>query len=619
MCGLTGIFHFDSNRDVDKTKLNKITDTLIHRGPDGEGYFVDNNIGLGHRRLSIIDLETGNQPMYSPDGKIVIVFNGEIYNYIELKSDLIKKGYKFKTKSDTEIIINSYLEWGIECQNKLNGMWAFAIWDARKKQLFLSRDRIGEKPLHYAKWDNSFIFASEIKSILEYGVPREPRIELLEIYLVLKSIPAPHSFYKNIFKLMPGHYILVDKDGFREHKYWDLPVIDEKNMLSNTNLIYDEFEYLLEDSTKIRMRADVPFGAFLSGGLDSSCIASLMTKNSNYPIKTFTIGYDDEEFDESSLANLVSEKFGTEHYLGLAPPSNFEEYVKKSVNHYDEPFGDPSSIPTGHVSKLASENVKMVLTGDGGDEILSGYPSYLGVELAKKYKVFPSFIKKSLSNGLKATSRLFRGKYRYKINRLQNISDASMRDFNESLLIKRAKPNLNLTKLLLNSNISIWRVEDFLNDFMKDCPYEDDFYKLMYFNFKFDLPNGYLVKVDRMSMAHSLETRIPFLDFRLIEFMCGVDKKVKIRNHELKSILKNTIGNNLPSDILNAPKRGFNVPVRDWLKSGNHISSLYNSFSQSSIFNSKILKKIIRDNSTSQSDNGSLLWSLIILENYIEN
>jgi len=619
MCGITGIIHYDKSRKVNKNQLKRMTDIIRHRGPDSDGFYLNGNIGLGHRRLSIIDLSTGDQPMFNNDKSISIVFNGEIYNYVELRDELISLGHNFKTTSDTEVVIKSYEQWGVDCQNKFNGMWAFALWDERKKHLFLSRDRIGEKPLFYSIWDNSLIFGSEIKTIFEYGLPKRPRMELLEIYLVFKSIPAPETFFKDIKKLMPGHYIIAGSNGIRENKYWDLPDIDENNMLNDEHKIYEEFEYLFTDSIRIRMRSDVPFGAFLSGGLDSSSIVALMSEVADYPVKTFTIGYSEKDYDESVLAKLVADKFKTDHSLGTVDIEDFETTLDRISFHYDEPFGDSSAIPTGYVSKFASEKVKMVLTGDGGDEILSGYSSYQGIKFSQKYQQFPSIIKNALPKLVKTTSNLFSGNIRYKLNRLESVLNTANLNFDERILQKRSKPSLSIIKTLLSRNLNVIPIEDFLSPMMTNCPYKDEFYKQMYLNFKFDLPNDYLVKVDRMSMAYSLETRLPFLDHRLIEFMIGVDKKVKMQGWERKSILKNTIGKKLPSQLLHASKKGFRVPVREWFKRDELISKLNQIGKNNEIYNNNAFNKLVVANAAGLEDYGNLLWSITVLNKILTN
>jgi len=284
MCGICGYLHKDSDKIVNKEVIKRMNDSLVHRGPDQEGFYLNNNVAFGHRRLSIIDLSTGEQPMFNEDKSIVLIFNGEIYNYIELRDELKKLGCNFYTNSDSEVILRAYETWGIECPNRFNGAWSFAIWDDRLQQLFLSRDRIGEKPLFYTYWNDTLVFASEIKAIEKYGVPLEPRPELLELYLFFTNIPGPDTFYKDIFKLKPGHYLLYKNGKYSEHQYWDLPYTEEGRMLKNTKQVYEEFEYLFRDAVKLQMRSDVPYGAFLSGGLDSSSIVALMAEQSSFPI-----------------------------------------------------------------------------------------------------------------------------------------------------------------------------------------------------------------------------------------------------------------------------------------------------------------------------------------------
>jgi asparagine synthase (glutamine-hydrolysing) len=614
MCGITGFIHFNTDRSAEQRRLKKMNDIISHRGPDGEGFYIDKNIALGHRRLSIIDLNAGNQPMISDDGNLIITFNGEIYNYIELRQELIQLGYRFKTESDTEVILKAYEHWGYECQNKFNGMWGFAIWNIQQQELFVSRDRIGEKPIHYSLYDDSFIFGSEIKSLFEYGIPREERLELVEIYITLTNIPAPHTFYKNIFKLMPGHFILVRDGKIEEKKYWDLPEIDENRMLTNKNEIYEEFESLLTDSVRIRMRSDVPFGAFLSGGLDSSSVIALMSQHSKFPVNTFTIGFDDKAFDESKLAQEVADKFHTQHFRGTVLPDDFEDLLQKATFHYDEPFGDSSAIPTGYVSMFAAQKVKMVLTGDGGDEVLSGYTSYQGVKLTTKINQFPSPMVNLTMKMNDSLSNMVKGKIRYKLNRISNVLHTSQMDFNDRMIEKIAYTNMQTIKQMTAGISEKINIEDYFSDVMKQCHYQDEFYKLMFLNFKHDLPNDYLVKVDRMSMAHSLETRVPFLDHRLIEFMAHVDKSVKMQGWERKSVLRNSVGKKLPESILKAPKKGFGIPLREWFKDSAFNQHVQDNLSNiNHIFDKKTVTEVVRLNNQGQQDYGNFIWTLIML------
>lgn len=618
MCGIAGFINFDKNIKAEYSLLKKMIDVIAHRGPDGEGFFVERNIALGHRRLSIIDLKSGNQPMFSDDGQKVIVFNGEIYNYIELKEELILLGHSFKTDSDTEVVITAYEQWGYSCQNKFNGMWAFVLWDGSKDELFVSRDRFGEKPLHYTLNDNSFIFGSEIKSLSAYGIELKPRIELLQIYLTFTYIPAPNTFYKDIFKLLPGHYLVIKNNKIDEKTYWEFPQIDDGKMLRNKKEIYDEFEFLLKDAIKIRMRSDVPFGAFLSGGLDSSSIVSQMSLFSEHPINTFTIGFNDKYFDESKLANDVARSFKTAHFTGTVTPADFDNTLSYTAYHFDEPFGDSSAIPTIQVSKLASEKVKMVLTGDGGDEVLSGYTSYTGIKLASLIKKIPLIVRKFIISNIYFLSKVFKGNIRYKLNKIKNIIETAELDFVDRMVVKGAGTNIQLIKELTKNIPNVIEVEGYLKMIMKPCRFKDDFYRLMYFNYVLSLPNDYLVKVDRASMANSLETRLPFLDYRLVELMAKVHKDVKMEGWERKSVLRNTFGKILPKSILKAPKKGFGIPVREWFKEKDFNDFLVlNLQPLSNFLDYNIIQKIISDNTSGKNDNGNFLWTLLMLSKKI--
>lgn len=613
MCGIAGYINFDNNKPAELSVIKSMTDSLFHRGPDEEGIYLNKNLALGHRRLSIIDLVDGKQPMRD-DTNNIIVFNGEIYNYVELREELINHGYHFQTNSDTEVVLKSYHKWGVDCLNKFNGMWAFALWDDKEGVLFISRDRIGEKPMFYGINSNSFVFASEIKALFSFGFKKEIRSELLELYLSLTNIPAPNTFFKGIYKLMPGHFAIIKNNQFKEYKFWGLPNIDEKNLLKNKSLIYSKFEEIFNDSVKLRMRSDVPFGAFLSGGLDSASIVSSMAKKSNYPIKTFTIGFPEKEFNESDLAQLVASKFKTDHVLHIINQADISSFLKSMVYHFDEPFGDSSCIPTYFVSKLASKEVKMVLTGDGGDEVLSGYTSYQGIKLTQMLNNVPSVLTDSayfISNYL---SKHLNGKARYKINKINKAIKTSKLPFNERVASKISSIDQFEIKSLLRGITNQYSLNDYIDDIMKSCNYNDEFYKLMYFNFNHDLPNDYLVKVDRMSMANSIETRLPFLDHNLIEFMCNVHKDIKMEGIERKSILRNSIGKSLPIELLSAPKKGFGIPLREWFRKNDYNDQLeLNTRNISDLLNKNVISKIIDENRKGQKDRGNVIWTMMML------
>lgn len=621
MCGIAGFYHFDRPREASSEVIKRMTDAIAYRGPDGEGFFVKQNLALGHRRLSIIDLSTGQQPMFSDDNKIVLIFNGEIYNFVELRDQLIKFGCRFTTTSDTEVIINAYKTWGIDCQKHFNGMWAFALWDEEKERLMVSRDRIGEKPLYYSQSDNSFVFGSEIKSLLSYGITAEPRKDLTELYLILGFIPAPYTFHKNIYQLLPGQCMLISNAGVETHTYWDLPDISEQDLITDKKVIEEKFKELFIDSVRIRMRSDVGFGAFLSGGLDSSCVVGTMATQTKLPVQTFTIGFDNKQFDESHLAQQVSKKFKTIHHQGKVSSDSFDDSLKKVLHHYDDPFGDPSAIPTGYISRYAARSVKMVLTGDGGDEVLSGYTTYQGEKFAAKYQRFPKIIQRSVPFALKALAKLLRGNIRFKINRIVSILESSCLSFQERLKIKLAKTKPSLIHDIILNNEHVIKFEDYFSEVMKNCRFEDPFYQLMYFQHKITLPGDMLAKVDRMAMAYSLEARIPFLDYRIIEWMFRVHKDRKMDGYLNKVVLRNAVANEiLPAELLTAPKKGFNVPMKDWFRENELAKKTREILLQDdgfNLFDKQVINKLLESNEGQITDEGNFIWQLLIIKSWL--
>jgi asparagine synthase (glutamine-hydrolysing) len=619
MCGIAGTFHFDTARTVDRTVLERMTNVLSHRGPDGKGFYINKNVGLGHRRLAIIDLSTGDQPMFSRDKNLVIVFNGEIYNYVELKGELETLGHRFITTSDTEVILSAYEEWGVDCQKKLNGMWAFALWDAPRQYLFLSRDRIGEKPLHYSLRDNSFLFGSEIKSILAAGLKYEGATHLWHIYLSLGYVPAPYTFYKDISKLPPGHFLVVKNGNVKEGAYWELPSLTEEDMRTDAPKILKEFENYFADSVKVRMRSDVPFGAFLSGGLDSSGVVAAMAQESRSPVETFTIGFAEKSFDERNLAREVAEWFHTNHHEEVAQPESFEESLKKVLYHFDEPFGDASAVPVGMVSSLARQKVTMALTGDGGDEVLSGYTSYVTEKVTGQYRKLPAFIRSGLYQSVNLGCVLARNGSRYRFNRLKRFLHLSDASFDNRLTSKLSLLDRNSIQSLVPEDIPQLPIEDYLSDVFAKCSFTDPFYRLMYFNLKVSLPDDMLAKVDRMSMAHSLETRVPFLDHRLVELTCSVHKDVKLPGHNRKNLLKQTYGRRLPPSLIKAAKKSFSVPLREWFKQRDFEDKLNNLEESDFGLNRAVIARIVAANKTSKQDYGDFIWRLFVLQKWVKN
>jgi asparagine synthase (glutamine-hydrolysing) len=617
MCGIAGFVHNAPSRRADEAALRRMTDVVAYRGPDGEGFHVSGNLALGHRRLSIIDLGTGAQPMSSEDGNVTISFNGEIYNYVELRDELRALGHRFRTDSDTEVMIEAYREWGNDCQQHFNGMWSFALWDERSRQLLLSRDRLGEKPLHYAETDDTLVFGSEMKSLFAWGVEPRQDHRWTEVFAFLSYLPAPYTFFKGVHKLPAGH-CLVWKDGrSRVEKYWDLPGIDERAMRADAPAIEREFADLFADSVRIRMRSDVPYGAFLSGGLDSSCIVAAMSDTSSHAIKTFTIGFAEDRYDERPLARLVAQAFGTDHHEEVVAPDAFEDSLAQVALHYDEPFGDASAIPTGHVSRCARRVVKMALTGDGGDEALSGYTMYQGEKFAARYAGLPGPVRRAVPAVAGLVLPALRGAPRRRVLRLRNVSRSSSQSFEQRLIGKAAWADPDLIRALVHAGSDAVSIEDFMAGVMRNCPYRDPFYRLMYYNLKASLPDRMLVKVDRMSMAHSLEVRAPFLDHRLIELLVPVHKDVKMRGIERKSILRHTVARRLPERLQQAPKKGFAVPLGAWFRDkALEPFSAGLSAPGGLAVPDQLLRDVLRRNGQGEENLGNLLWSLILLDRF---
>lgn len=618
MCGISGILHHDPTRRVDPVTLRRMTRVLAHRGPDGEGYYQDGNIGLGHRRLAIIDLATGTQPMYSADRQIVVVFNGEIYNYVELRDELKDFGHHFTTTSDTEVILAAYQQWGFECQQKFNGMWAIALWDARRRHLFVSRDRVGEKPLHYASQDGTFIFGSEIKSLLAYGCDCKPATELLHIYLSLGYVPAPYTFYSGILRLLPGHYLVVREGEVQVHRYWDLPAVSEAEMRTDAQRICEEFENTFYDAVKLRMRSDVPFGAFLSGGLDSASIVAAMSKQSSLPVETFTIGFAERGFDERRLARDAAERFATHHREQMAVPEMFDDSLDQVLRHFDEPFGDASAMPLGLVAGVAREHVSMVLTGDGGDEVLSGYTNYVTEKLSSQYCRLPGVLRRGIYSSAKVAVGVARGRMRYRLNSAERFLRLAGSSYNDRTVAKMSWLNPDAIAELIPAHVAQIGMRDYFADAMAACQFTDGFYRQMYFNLKVSLPEDMLTKVDRMSMAHSLEARVPFLDHRLVELTYKAHKNIKLPGLTRKNLLRRTVGLQLPVSLLNAPKKSFMVPLRDWFREDilrQHLESLRRcDFG----LNNDRIGAVIDANSEGRNDYGDFIWRLFVLKHWIE-
>jgi len=569
MCGISGIYNTDG-RPIDKKLLKKVNNTLIHRGPDDEGYYVNGSIGLGHRRLSIIDLDTGRQPMGNQEGSIQVVFNGEIYNFLELRKQLQSKGHKFITQSDTETIVYAYQEWGENFVDKLRGMFAIALWDSRFKKLILVRDRVGKKPLYYYFNQDKIIFASELKAILaDSSIPRNIDFHALDAYLSFGYVPSPLSVFKNIRKLPPAHMAVCTLDGFKIRQYWHLDMENAAEIGSERDIM-EELESIFDEAVRLRLISDVPLGAFLSGGVDSSAVVASMANFMNEPVKTASIGFSEKKYDELEYARIVAERYHTDHTEFVVHP-NALEVLDKIVWHLDEPFADASAIPTYYVSEMARKKVKVALSGDGGDEIFAGYIQRYQMnrlEGSIRRKI-PNLIRKNILGPLSKIypkADFFPRPLRLK-NFLSNVShsfeEAYFRDMSFYFLPEMKK---NLYKPWIQSELTDSNAFDVLGKHFLNNQNPDITTRVQYVDIMTYLPEDILVKVDRMSMAHSLEVRAPILDHKLIEFAGKLPSSIKLKGSNGKYIFKKINEKRLPGKILYRKKQGFCIPLDSWLR-----------------------------------------------------
>lgn len=582
MCGIAGIFNFRTQESVSSRLLKAMTDSLVHRGPDDAGHYVSNEIGLGHRRLSIIDLASGQQPMTNEDRTVWVVFNGEIYNFLELHRFLESKGHQFKTRSDTEVIVHLYEEKGEDCFRELRGMFAIAIWDERKKTLLLARDRVGKKPLFYSYDGASIIFGSEIKAILQVpGISREIDLEALSDYFSFLYVPAPKSIFKGIRKILPGHYLTVSAKGLRQTQYWDLSFGEVDNLTEQQwcNKLIET----LQEAVQLRLMSEVPLGAFLSGGVDSSSVVSMMQGTIGGSVITSSIGFEEEEFNELPYARAVASHFATAHHEQIVRPDALA-VVEKLSWHYDEPFADSSAVPTYYVSKVAREHVTVALSGDGGDENFAGYRRYYFDQRENWIRSWlPAGVRQPVFGALASlypkadwAPRIFRGKATF-----QNLSQCPVAAYFRSVSGCNPESKLSLLHPDITSQLGDYDSLDVLRAYYERAGTDDLLSKVQYVDIKTYLADDILAKVDRASMAVSLEVRAPILDHKFMELAARIPSSLKLRGMEGKYIFKKALERCLPESILYRKKMGFAVPLAQWFR-GDLKEMAYET-----IFNSK--------------------------------
>jgi asparagine synthase (glutamine-hydrolysing) len=563
MCGICGIINRDGAA-VNPELLSRLNTRLLHRGPDESGEWIDNSAGLAMRRLAIIDLAGGQQPMFNEDGSIAIVFNGEIYNYHELRDLLQKSGHRFTTQSDTEAIVHLYEQFGPEGLARLNGMFAIAIWDRPQKQLLLARDRAGKKPLYYAEVEGRLVFSSEMASLLEHpGISREVDPIALDNYFCLGYVPAPHTIFKQVKQLEPGHFLKWKAGVAEVGRYWRLTPRAPSGRSEDDAA--EELLELLKDAVRIRLYSDVPFGALLSGGVDSGLVVGLMSQLMDRPVQTFTVGFSDKALDESEYAAETARLFGTEHHSLVANPHSAVELVNKLSTHFGEPFADSSAIPTYLVSEMARQHVTMALSGDGGDEVFGGYNSYRYHASAAEYRKVPAPLRTVMrfaASGLNGAG----GNLGRRLRRF--VEEAELPVATAWLHSRSLFTDAELDKLYAPEFAGSLRSDDRgfqINESFKHFSGLDSD-NLNYVDYETYLPDDILVKVDRMSMANSLEMRAPLLDYRIAEFAAGLPREWKWNAREGKRILKRAATKVLPAPVLTRRKQGFVAPVASWLR-----------------------------------------------------
>jgi len=611
MCGIAGYLHFGQTACLET--LRAMCNSIRHRGPDDEGYHLDGSCAIGMRRLSIIDLATGHQPLSNEDGSVWIVFNGEIYNYRELRRNLAAAGHRFATHSDTETVVHLYEQEGVKALDKLRGMFALAIWDARNRKILLARDRFGEKPLYYATLPGGLFFASELRALRVAGVPTDLDCQALRLYFQFAYIPDPYSVFRTVRKLPPASWIQCDDSGrLTQGRYWTLPRPAEQPAAGmNEAQARVRLRTAFDEAVEAQMAADVPLGAFLSGGIDSSSVVASMALQSSTPVKTFSIGFEEAAYNELDYARLVAEKYRTDHHEILVKPDS-AALATRLVKHFGEPFADSSAIPTYIVSEFAAGHVKVVLSGDGGDELFGGYTSFQQVERFRFLDRVPQPVRRavaSLAGGLPYSA--------YGKNFLRMISrPTALERYFES----NYSPYFLRSRLLQAEWITPADGADLARVFDHCLLPEgtDILTQAMYFETAANLPGDMLVKVDRMSMANSLEVRCPFLDDQLALLAASIPHGWKIRGGKGKHIFLNALGDRLPPKLLARRKMGFALPLATWLR-GSLRSLLWESltsrrFLDRGFVSEDFLRQLLEEHQAKRRNNSDILWALLMLD-----
>jgi asparagine synthase (glutamine-hydrolysing) len=625
VCGIVGIFDRRGGREIDRALLGRMNDSQFHRGPDEEGVFVARGIGLGHRRLSIIDLASGQQPLFNEDGSVVVVYNGEIYNFPELFAELAAAGHTFRTRCDTEAIVHAWEQWGERCVERFRGMFAFALWDANSETLFLARDRLGIKPLHYAELaDGAVVFGSELKSLLVHPrLEREIDPTAVEDYFAYGYIPDPKSIYAGVKKLAPGHTLTLKRGrtDATPRKYWDVSFRDPKPIAEPDAMA--ELIRRLEEAVRIRLVAEVPLGAFLSGGVDSSAVVAMMAGLMKDPVQTCTISFDDPRYDESRYAAAVATRYGTDHNVRQVDADDFS-LVDRLATLYDEPFADSSAIPTYRVCGLARERVIVALSGDGGDEIFAGYRRY-------RWHHYEELVRSAIPSALSAPLFGLLGRHYPKLDwapkilraksTFESIARGTVGGYFHSVSMLTDDVRRRLYSASFVRSLQGYHAQEVLARAMREAPTDNHISRIQYADLKTYLPGDILTKVDRASMAHSLEVRVPILDHPFVEWSATLPAELKLAGRVGKRIFKKALEPYLPNDVLYRDKMGFAVPLAAWfrgpLRQTVRDALTGPGLADTGMFDASYVTTLVDEHQSGQRDHAAVLWSLLMFESFL--
>lgn len=628
MCGITGWANLNSNaasNENDEVVLHGMCESIVHRGPDSEGLWTGDGVALGMRRLSIIDLHTGDQPVFNTDRSVIVMMNGELYNYREVRADLQKRGYIFRTNSDTEILPHLYDEYGDALLEHVSGMFAFALWDSKRKRLLIARDRFGEKPLYYGTFGGKLIYGSEVKTLLAHpDVKTDLNLDSLRQYLSFDYVPAPHSIYQGINKLPAAHKLVLENGEIKIDRYWSLSFEkpDEKPTIAEAA---EHLRELMSDAVRRQLVADVPLGILLSGGVDSSTVAAFAVRHATETVKTFSIGFTEDSFDESKFAREVSRHLGTEHYEDILSVDTAAGLIGDIGKWLDEPLSDGSLLPTYLLASFVRKHVTVALGGDGGDEIFAGYPMYYAHKVAGMYERVPGFLRKGLIepavNAMPVSTKNMSLDYKAKrfiraanydpVTRHHSWFGSFVIDQHDSLLTR---------EVLAHTSADIYRDA---KELLKTSDAKSRIEQMQFLDINYYMAEDILTKVDRAAMAVSLETRAPFLDPRVAEYAASLPTEYKLRGNKGKFILKESVKDMLPASILNRPKKGFGIPIAQWLR-GNlnpllHDMLAADRLKRQGIFDASYVQKLITEHETAKASHHKELWTLLVFQLWYQN